>query len=505
MKYIFLSTILLTLTLFITACGGGSEEEKPQVCTNGAADYPVCSIPICDNGATDYPICSAPVCENGGTDYPACSEPVCENGGSDYPACTGPTLPEFMVESDFYNDTSLSIPNERKRTLAAQGNVSAALQTLIDELSEQGGGIITIPAGEWLLGEIRLKSNVHIHIDPKAIITPKRITWNGPIFHLGYTGGEKILNVSVRSTSDSEKFTIDMSGLPDSLYVEGEEPPRVVPFSVKHVDNFLISGVYVIDKFTIHASVNLVPSKTNEIWAGSSNGLVKNITVINAHGGYGAVQVRVGDNVLFKNIHSLGGGSTLRIETDAVSASGGQAPLEISKISDIFGYNISCKDGNSALMIQPWGASNGRFDVQKINSSSCGAAVRIDRAFVEWRTASGQFTNPNNLPVGSFAADSRITDVHTVYGTNAQIKQGTLPFVPCELRYLWLDEVLMETFHQGPSISPLLYAASSNTLDDSRFYEVIVPSEEELMANSTGFPSTSNIITRDDHKTSTCN
>ena len=555
-KQTLLRSILLSLFLFLTACsGGGEDQEETVVCTNGGTDYPTCTAPVCANGGTDYPTCTAPVCANGGTDYPTCTAPVCANGGTDYPTCTAPvctnggtdyptctapvcanggtdyptctlpfcaiagiehpdcvdaSLPEFLVESDFFNDTSSSIPVERQMTLVNEpGDDSSNLQTLINQLNAQGGGNITLPASpdpEWVLGEIKLASNVHIFVEPAVVIKPKRFTYNGPLFHLGYDGGPYIRNVSIRSSSATEQFTIDMSDLSDDLYILDEEPPRLVPFSVKHVENFMLSGVYVIDKGTVHSSVNLVPSKTDGIWAGASNGLVKDITVINAHGGYGAVQVRVGENVFFKNIESLGGGATLRIETDAVSASGGQAPLEISKIADIFGYNIKCKNGNAAVMIQPWGATNGRFDVQKIAADSCGAAVRIDRAFVDWQTSSGQFTNPDNLPVGSFSADSRITDVTTIYGTNAQVKQGTLPFVPCELRYLWLADAIpyMETFHQGPSISPLLYAASSTTIDDPRFYSIMVPSEQELREKSTGFPSASKTISRDNEKLFAC-
>jgi hypothetical protein len=524
MKQTFFSTIFLSLFIFLTACsGGGSSKAEPSVCTNGGTDYPACFAPVCDNGGTNYPTCTAPVCENGADDYPSCTAQVCENGADDYPTCTLPfcsisgvehpncidaSLPEFLQESDFYNDTSAAIPVERQITFSHTVlNDSSSLQTVIDDLTDLGGGIITIPAGNWYLGDIRLKSNVHLFIEPDAVIIPQCATSQCPIFMLGYTGAPLISNVSIRSTSITEKFTIDLSSLNDDLYSPELDPPRVGPFSVKHVDNFMISNAYIIDKGTIHASVNLVPRRTNGIWAGASNGVVKDVTVINAHGGYGAVQVRVGEHVLFKNIVSLGGGSTLRIETDAVSASGGQAPLEVSVIAEIFGYNIGCKNGNSAVMIQPWGATNGRFDVQKITADSCGAAVRIDRAFVDWQIPSGQFNNPNNLPVGSFDPNSRITDVNTIYGTNAQVKQGTLPFIPCELRHLWLDDVIpyMETFHQGPSISPLLYAASSTSIEDSRFYDVLVPSEQELHDKSVGFPSASKTISRDDEKIFSCN
>jgi hypothetical protein len=497
MYFKLLSSVLFTVLLSACGSSGGTDNDK-------VVEQP--KVEICENGATDFPTCTPPTCMNGGSDYPTCTPPTCLNGATDYPVCTDPTLPEFLVESDFFEDTSSDMPTDRVRTLNnVAGNDSGNLNTLINELTALGGGIINISAGEWSLGSIILKSDVHIFIDPDAVIIPLRVDFNGILFHFGYNNIQ-VSNVSVRSTSETEPFTIDMTSLPDSLYPPAhEQEPRVMPFKVSEVENFMISGVFVKDKVTIHSSVNLVPSVRNGTYLGAYKGLVKNITVENAHGGYGAVQTRVGEKVLFKNIESLSGGATLRIETDAPSASGGKAPIETMIVSDIFGYNISCNNGNAAVMVQPWAATNGRFDVQKIESTSCGVSVRIDRAFVEWQTASGQFSNPNNLPVGSFAEDSRITDVTTTYGVQAQVKQGTLPFVPCDLRHLWLDEVLMETFHQGPTISPLLYAASSNTLMDSRFYSIIVPSEDELKAQSNGFPEASKVISRDEQKVSSCN
>ena len=480
MTYKLFSSSLLVIVL--SACGGGSKTSEVTVCENGALDFPICT------SATPEP------------------EPTPE-------PTIDPTLPEFLDESTFFTDTSKSIPSDRNRTLINNtGNDSNNLQTLIDDLSNQGGGIINIPAGNWLIGGIVMRSNIHLFIDPGAVIEPHRIDYNGRMFNLGYDN-LGISDVSIRSTSATEKFTIDMSNLSDDLYpiypltpeATIRQEPRVMPFRVSEVENFMISGVYVNDKWTIHSSVNFIPSVRNGVYLGAVKGLVKDITVINSHGGYGAVQTRVGENVLFKNIDSLGGGSTLRLESDAPHASGGKAPIDTMIIADIFGYNISCKNGNAAVMIQPWQALNGLIDVQKIASDSCGAAVRIDRAFVEWQTASGEFTNPNNLQVGSYDTDSRVTDITTTYGTNAQVKQGTLPFVPCDLRHLYLDDILMETFHQGPSISPLLYAASSNTLSDERFYGINVPTEDELRAQSTGFPAASFIISRDEQKNFNCN
>lgn len=402
-------------------------------------------------------------------------------------------LPSARSENEFFTDNSSSIPNSRKETLTnISGDDSATLQNLINNLSQQGNGIITIPAGTWHFGEIEMKSNIHLRIHQNAIIKPT-INSNLPnysIFRIGYTN-YKSTNVSIRSISGL--FTIDLTGLAPET--------RITPFNVKEADNFMVAGCNVKDKQTIHATLNCSASQRGGVWRGPINGLVKNITVQNAHGGYGAIQVRTGENLFFKNINSLSGGVSLRIETDDVSASGGRIPQNVAIANKISGYNIRCKDGNAAVMIQPWGAKNGWFDVEKIEAIGCMAAVRIDKAYVELNAPS----------IGTFSNKSRITDITKVtYGVKAQVKQGVFPWVPCNLRtnrnILKPNPIPnMETYHQGPSIAPVLYRASNSTSsNDPRLYTVNIPSENAISSVTTGFPNNSLIISRENNQVGTC-
>ncbi|SFW27451.1 T9SS type A sorting domain-containing protein [Cellulophaga fucicola] len=402
-------------------------------------------------------------------------------------------LPSARSENEFFTDNSSSIPNSRKETLTnISGDDSATLQNLINNLSQQGNGIITIPAGTWHFGEIEMKSNIHLRIHQNAIIKPT-INSNLPnysIFRIGYTN-YKSTNVSIRSISGL--FTIDLTGLAPET--------RITPFNVKEAENFMVAGCNVKDKQTIHATLNCSASQRGGVWRGPINGLVKNITVQNAHGGYGAIQVRTGENLFFKNINSLSGGVSLRIETDDVSASGGRIPQNVAIANKISGYNIRCKDGNAAVMIQPWGAKNGWFDVEKIEAIGCMAAVRIDKAYVELNAPS----------IGTFSNKSRITDITKVtYGVKAQVKQGVFPWVPCNLRtnrnILKPNPIPnMETYHQGPSIAPVLYRASNSTSsNDPRLYTVNIPSENAISSVTTGFPNNSLIISRENNQVGTC-
>ena len=54
---------------------------------------------------------------------------------------------------------------------AAEGGLvknTAAIQAAIEALSSQGGGRVTIPAGKWLTGPIRLKSCIELHVQEGA-------------------------------------------------------------------------------------------------------------------------------------------------------------------------------------------------------------------------------------------------------------------------------------------------------------------------------------------------
>ncbi|MDM8174316.1 MULTISPECIES: glycoside hydrolase family 28 protein [Olivibacter] len=51
-----------------------------------------------------------------------------------------------------------------------QTATSKAITTAIEKAHKLGGGIVVIPAGEWLTGKIHLKSNVNLHLDKGALL-----------------------------------------------------------------------------------------------------------------------------------------------------------------------------------------------------------------------------------------------------------------------------------------------------------------------------------------------
>ncbi|MCM1076082.1 MAG: glycoside hydrolase family 28 protein [Bacteroides sp.] len=81
-------------------------------------------------------------------------------------------IPEFVnavvnMKAPSFPDRQISIA----KTGAKQGKLStAAIQKAIDRISEQGGGTVLVPAGEWLTGRIMLKSNVNLHLEEGATL-----------------------------------------------------------------------------------------------------------------------------------------------------------------------------------------------------------------------------------------------------------------------------------------------------------------------------------------------
>lgn len=89
-----------------------------------------------------------------------------------------------------YGAVGIAVPSETVELRARSGNVwwfspgtqatiyhsrdpqlpcdSVGIQAAIDAAHRQGGGIVLVPAGDYLIGPIRLRSRVHLHLEPGA-------------------------------------------------------------------------------------------------------------------------------------------------------------------------------------------------------------------------------------------------------------------------------------------------------------------------------------------------
>ena len=71
------------------------------------------------------------------------------------------------LNTAFANDGWLNILNEGGNNKGIK--CTEAIQNAIEKASKNGGGTIFFPAGEYLTGALKLKSNITIHLDSGAV------------------------------------------------------------------------------------------------------------------------------------------------------------------------------------------------------------------------------------------------------------------------------------------------------------------------------------------------
>ncbi|WP_435314733.1 hypothetical protein [Cellulophaga fucicola] len=345
---------------------------------------------------------------------------------------------------------------------------SEKLQSAIDDVSSKGGGKLIIPEGNYSFSEIKMKSNVHIIVNSEAVIRPseRTDTKNFIIFTFGKESAV-VKNVSI-SSSNGDKFTVDLTKSVNT---------NVAVFNFNNVNNFLIADFLVKDNLTKFSAVTMGITKYNEEYYSPRNGVVKNGNTLNSDYGYGLVQVQAAKNVFYKDLKGTGG-VTLRFETGLNSMN----DLQIGGVYDMFGENISCTNGNAAVMISPHAMHNGDVYVNGITAVSCGFGARIESGFI-----SKNYTNPD-LTKGTFTKVT-ISNVNATYGeSKAQLKPKHYKFMPCSLRNL-IDTNPIATdgdSYWGPSMSAVLNAPN---------YDVVL---DENKVVGTGFKEGYVIVTDED-------
>jgi hypothetical protein len=311
---------------------------------------------------------------------------------------------------------------------AGTGDDTQTFNNAIDALTVSGG-TITVQPGIYRILEVQLKSNVHLDINPGVTFVPfNPLTGtNNAMFSADSNTG--IENFSIIGTGGN--FNIDLSGLLNTLRI------RVISF--KYCSNFKVSNFDITDSYTEFSSLAFgsnytitgtgVDKRINAIRGVPNMGIIENISMNNAHYGYGLVQVQGGNNLLFRNL-SCEGGVALRLETgfDLIQYTSG-AIFDAIKLNNIWGRNLECTNGQSALQISPHTLNQGVFDVSGVTATSCEAGVVWSSGF----TTDEQATN--GLISGSFDSTSKVRDVTVTFGQNAQLHPSKrLRYLPCQLR-----------------------------------------------------------------------
>lgn len=349
------------------------------------------------------------------------------------------------ADTYFYSPT---INTSNQMTFPNGSATTSALQGMIDTLSSSGGGILTINAGTYTLGQVHMKTGVHIRVHPDVIF---KTTPQNSLFRAGYDNSfANVNNWSFQSTN-GDKFTFDFSD-----FLPNED---IRAFQLGNTNNFKLSDFEVLDNYTKFNSVSSgVVGDIANPGLFATFGIIENIHVEKAHYGYGLFQCQVGQNLLFRDL-SGEGGVTLRLESGYQGLADRYVTDKTLIIDQIYGRNISCTNGAHAVMLSPHTISQGWVDVRDIIGVSCEAAVSIANGFLS--SSKGQ-TPPDHSP-GTFSEESVIANVSATYGTMAQVRAARLRYVPCALRgFINFTKNPDDESYTSPALSPIYYLALEN-------------------------------------------
>jgi hypothetical protein len=346
------------------------------------------------------------------------------------------------ADSYFYNP----IINTANQMSFPNGDTStSALQTMINSLSNSGGGVLIINAGTYILGQIDMKTGVHIRVHPNVVF---KTTPQGALFQAGYDNGFANANNWSFQSTNGEKFTFDFS---DMLPNE-----NIRAFQLGNTHNFKLADFLVLDNYTKFNAVSSgAVGDTNQPALFAKFGIIENLDIKKAHYGYGLIQCQVGQDILFRNL-SGEGGVTLRLE----SGFSGLADLYVTDktpiIKNIYGRNITATNAAHAVMLSPHTITQGMVDIRDITGISCEAAVSVNNGFL----SSDKGQSAPDHTAGTFSEESVITNIFATYGTEAQVRAARLRHIPCALRnYISAAKNPDDESYKAPSLAPVYYLA----------------------------------------------
>ncbi|MFI3317717.1 MAG: glycosyl hydrolase family 28-related protein [Rikenellaceae bacterium] len=355
---------------------------------------------------------------------------------------TLPGYPTIKIEPTIIENSALyiDIVKDHKAMADGKSDDSAALQSAINAATaDKNGGVVYLPKGEYLLQNIVLKSNVHLHIEAgtKIYLPSPEGKGNNFLFGMGYKGSPLIDNVVIKGVNG--RFSIHLA--------EGVKAPRT--FILQNVHNFLISDVDVYDHKIEYPIISLICNydKDEEIF-GPTDGVIKNASSFNCHYGYGLVQIWTAKRVFFENLFSQGG-VTLRFETGANFNNNNQ----FGGAFDCRGLNIRGENGNSTVMVSPHALHNGIVQIKDVYSEASGFGARIEGGYVAkgYKAADGV-----RLTDGTYTKGGYIENVTSTFGRHAQLKSKHFYYMPESLLKEVGENTYKTIYEPSPSIAPVL-------------------------------------------------
>ncbi|WP_211245053.1 hypothetical protein, partial [Thalassotalea mangrovi] len=149
------TALLLLFTILATGCGG-------SVGTEHEAELPVTPAPDGNDGSND----------DNDSDYDG-PDYGFHDGSGTYTQNPRPQ-PLPVIDSDFYTEpvsfnVTRNLVTDYQVNNTDMGDDTAVLQQALDQISaEFNGGKLVIPAGDYYLRSLHLRSNVHLEIDEGA-------------------------------------------------------------------------------------------------------------------------------------------------------------------------------------------------------------------------------------------------------------------------------------------------------------------------------------------------
>lgn len=144
------------------------------------------------------------------------------------------------------------------------GSVNAvAINKAIDTVSSLGGGKVIVPAGIWITGPIRLKSNVNLYLEKQATIKFSKNKAEYPLIITNYEGQQAIRAVSPITAEKAENVAITGYG-----YIDGSgdlwRPVKQFKVTDKQWQAMLKKSEYVLE------------TKENGVWFPTESAYIGN-------------------------------------------------------------------------------------------------------------------------------------------------------------------------------------------------------------------------------------
>jgi hypothetical protein len=312
----------------------------------------------------------------------------CEEGDSkgdgEYSTEVPDTAPRFNVKNfgattnDATNDTAAF---ERAMAEAAKAN-----------------GVAYVPApGTYRISCATPPNNAHLQVQA-GVVLKKYGTAGGPLFNVeGPNDTTFRENVHIEGVGGN--FTMDLNDAGQET--AGIRYRNVRHFSLKNMvcrqnwDNHTQEAPS--SRRTCLAFLPTTSAPTDGVYNHPTDGTFENIRSKESPYGWGLTQFSGGEDLRFHNISSEGG-VTFRLE----SFRSNWTPID-----DIVADGVTCKNGHTAVLVNPHNGTHGTFTVRNVVADSCESAVRL--------------ANESTLE-GSFASDNTISGVKVIPGNRAQVR-----------------------------------------------------------------------------------